>query len=125
MRGLVADAWHGFRHPASLAPGEESGVGILFTICFWLGVGGPALLAAITGFLSQIEAMRMRQRSVGMTLLLAERHRILGALDLTTAPEAVEARWRLAAEAAITAGLMVDETAGWALIYKSADIHAG
>ena len=121
----AADAWHAFRHPTDHTPVAGTGVGILFTICFWLGVGGPALLAAITGFLSQIEAMRLRQRSVGMTLLLAERHRVLSALDLATAPEAVEARWRLAAEAAITAGLMVDETAGWALIYKSADIHAG
>lgn len=97
---------------------------LLHDACFIVGVGVPAALAALTGFLSQIEAIRLQKRSESMIKLLAERYRVLSSFR-TDNPNSVEARWLFPIEAAATAGLMVDETAGWALIYKNADIHAG
>ena len=94
------------------------------TVCFVIGVATPTALAALIGFLSQIEAVRLKQRSESMTKLLAERHCVLSSFR-TDDPDSVEARWLFPIEAAATGGLMVDETAGWALIYKNTDIHAG
>ncbi|HSI86732.1 MAG: hypothetical protein ACAI35_05640 [Candidatus Methylacidiphilales bacterium] len=93
-------------------------------VLFWLCVLGPVTLAAIGGFLSQIDAVRLRQRSESMLLLLAERRKVLDRLRLDN-PDSVEARWSLATEVAATAGIIVDESAGWALIYKNTDIRAG
>ena len=97
------------------------GLGI---VLFFITVGVPALLAALNGFLAQIEAERLRRRSESMAEVLAARSRALKAIDCS-ALGAVACQWRLATEAAGTAALLVNETADWALIYKNADIHAG
>ena len=88
-------------------------------------VGGPALLAALHGFLSQIETVRLRERSESMVHLLRDRQQQLRALDLQGTPDSASAVWGLACEALGAAALMMDETAAWSLIYKNADIHAG
>ena len=96
----------------------------LHSILFFVCAGIPITLATASGFLAQIDAVRLRQRSESMSKLLAERHSILSGVDVRN-PTLVEARWGLAVEAAATAGLMVDETAGWSLIYRNSDIRAG
>jgi hypothetical protein len=88
------------------------------------GIGGPALIAAFHGFASQIEINRLQLSSSSMERLLAERSVALRALTLTPADEA-EAVWGLATEGIATASLLMDETAGWSMLYRNADIHAG
>ncbi|MCP5520954.1 MAG: hypothetical protein H7A46_05345 [Verrucomicrobiales bacterium] len=88
-------------------------------------VGGPALIAAMHGFLSQIEASRLRRRSASMMTLLAEYRSRLKLLDLKSDPDGSEAVWGLSTEALAVAGLMMDEAAGWSMLYTNAHIHAG
>ncbi len=94
------------------------------SILFLIGVGGPAFLAALTGFQAQIESRRLMQRSASMLNSLRERYRALGDVD-TSDPDPVAARWGLACEAAATAAVLVNEAADWSMIYKNSDIHAG
>lgn len=94
------------------------------SILFLIGVGGPAFLAALTGFQAQIESRRLMQRSASMLNSLQERFRVLGDVD-TSDPDSVTARWGLAREAAATAAVLVNEAADWSMIYKNSDIHAG
>jgi hypothetical protein len=87
-------------------------------------VGGPATIAALHGLSSQLETVRLRDRSKNMEELLEERERVLTSLDLND-PQSVEAAWGLAAEGLNTASLLMDETAGWSLLYRNTDIHMG
>jgi hypothetical protein len=96
----------------------------MFEVGLVIGVGGPALIAALHGFASQIEINRLQLRSSSMQRLLEERSNALQALVLTPADEA-EAVWGLANEALATASLLMDETAGWSMLYRNSDIHAG
>jgi uncharacterized membrane protein YhaH (DUF805 family) len=92
----------------------------LFSVC----VGGPALLSAFHGLLSQIEAKRLHERSSSMVSLLQQHHRAIGKLDLTSDPNSAEAVWGLTTEALATASLMMDEVADWSLIYdKDIPLH--
>jgi hypothetical protein len=98
---------------------------LLFVVC----VLGPAGLAAILGFTSQLDMQRIAERSEGMQDQLRGRAQALGSIPLGTSPAGMVDpalyRWSLCTEAIATAGLMVDETAGWALIYRNTEIHAG
>jgi hypothetical protein len=117
---MVAALWH---FVGSLFITESPAAEHLEDAILFVCVGTPAALAALMGFLSQIDATRLKQRSESMIKLLADRHRVLSSLDLRD-PDSVETRWLFPIEAAVTAGLMVDETADWALIYRNSHIHA-
>lgn len=95
-------------------------------VCMLACTLGPAILAALSGYLAQIEAVRLRSRSDATLLCLHDRRRVLGAIDVE-GPEKnlVDVRWPFIVETTNTAGLMIDEAAAWSLIYKSNDIHAG
>lgn len=92
-------------------------------ITFILCVSGPAVIAALHGFLSQIETVRLRQNSESMGQLLQEKARSLAVLNLST--DTADAVWGLSSEALATANLMMEETAAWSLNYRNTDIHAG
>ena len=96
----------------------------MFEVSLFLCIGGPALIAALHGFTSQMELLRLRARSSSMARLLEERSRTLAALDLSNPAEA-GAVWGLATEALATADLIMDETAGWSMLYRNTNIHAG
>jgi hypothetical protein len=99
---------------------EDSSTNLGLIVC----VGGPALIAALHGFASQMEFHRLQIRSSSMVRLLKERSASLNDLDLSD-PTRVEAVWGLAQEGLETASLLIDETAEWSLIYRNTDIHAG
>ena len=103
---------------------ERIGVLDLGTPLQVIGILSPAILGALGGFLAQIGCQRLHQRSESMEQTLLERFHVLEAVD-TRRPDSLDANWQLAREAAITAARMVDEAAGWALIYKNSDIHVG
>lgn len=98
---------------------------MIFTVSLLCCVGGPALIAALHGFASQIETTRLNLRSSSMVRLLDERSSALQSLDLTTDPDGAETVWGLTTEALTTAALLMDETASWSMLYRDADIHAG
>ena len=87
-------------------------------------VGGPAYIAAVHGFASQMEVKRLSERSSSMMRLFDEHTQALKALDLKNHREA-EAVWGLTAEALVIASIMMDETADWSLLYRNSGIHAG
>lgn len=87
-------------------------------------VGGPAMIAALHGLISQLEIVRLRDRSNNMKEILDERERALASLDLSD-PQSSEAVWGLATEGLNTASLLMDETAVWSLLYRNTDIHMG
>ena len=91
--------------------------GIPLTVPLLVCVGGPALIAAMHGFSSQIEVERLRQRSTSMEKLLQERIATLESLDLSD-PANASAVWGLSREALNVAALMIDETASWSMLYK-------
>ncbi|MCP5516063.1 MAG: hypothetical protein H7A45_02260 [Verrucomicrobiales bacterium] len=93
--------------------------------CLLVCVGGPAFIAAMHGFLAQIEAARLRQRSVSMASLLKEQRTRLQALDFVRDPAGSDAVWGLCTETLAAAGLMMDEAAGWSMLYTNTQIHAG
>jgi hypothetical protein len=97
----------------------------IFVIGLLFCVGGPALIAGLHGFASQLEISRLHLRSSSMVSLLEERSKALETLDLTTDPTGAETVWGLTTEALTTAALLMDETAGWSMLYRDADIHAG
>jgi hypothetical protein len=108
-------------HLADAVLGLHWTAGTSLALC----VSGPAFIAAMHGFAAQLEVTRLRQRSASMARLLNERATALEALDITTAPYQAEAVWGLTMEALTTAALLMDETAGWSMLYRNSDIHAG
>lgn len=91
----------------------------LFCIC------GPLLIAALHGAVSQLESNRIHLRSESMHCLLREQKERIQAVHLEDEHGDSHAVWRLAEESLHAAALMIDETAGWSLLYKNADIQAG
>ncbi len=57
--------------------------------------------------------------------ILTERSNVIRRIDTKYDPYSANTVWTLTSEALVTASLMMDETAGWSLIYKNTDIHAG
>lgn len=96
----------------------------MFEVGLLVCVGGPALIAGLHGFASQMEINRLQFRSSSMARLLEERSTALAALDLTNDKDA-EAVWGLASEALTIASLLMDETASWSMLYRNTGIHAG
>jgi hypothetical protein len=96
----------------------------VFELSLFICVGGPALISALHGFASQMELHRLQFRSSSMERLLQERSSALKSLDLSD-PTSAEAAWGLAAEALATTTLLMDETTGWSMIYRNADIPIG
>ena len=96
----------------------------LFETCFVICIGGPALIAAMHGFASQMEVDRLQIRSSSMARLLKERRTAVDAIDLSK-PDDVKTSWILAAEALTTTEMLMDEVAGWSLLYRNTGIHAG
>jgi hypothetical protein len=96
----------------------------LFETCFVICIGGPALIAAMHGFASQMEVDRLQIRSSSMARLLEERRTAVDAIDLSS-PDEVKTAWILAAEALTTTEMLMDEVAGWSLLYRNTGIHAG
>lgn len=97
----------------------------LFVIGLFCCIVGPAVIAAMHGFASQMEIARLQLRSSSMVRLLEERTKSLQSLDLTTDPAGAEAVWGLATEALSTAALLMDETVGWSMLYRESGIHPG
>jgi len=97
---------------------------LVFEFCLVFCVGGPALIAALHGFASQMECQRLQLRSSSMKRLLEERSEALAALDLSK-PDSAEAVWGLATEALATASVLMEETVGWSMLYRNTDIPAG
>lgn len=97
----------------------------LATLGLLVCVTGPALIAAMHGFASQIEISQLRQRSSSMVKLLEDRKAQIEEMDLQSHPDQAETVWGLASESLAVASLMMDEAAAWSMIYKNTDIHAG
>ena len=98
---------------------------LMFVPTMLICVGGPALIAGLHGFASQIEISRLRHRSDSMVQLLEERASVLEALDLASDPAAAKSVWGLANETLVTARMMMEEAASWSMLYKNTDIHVG
>ncbi|MEQ1750925.1 MAG: hypothetical protein ABL974_15965, partial [Prosthecobacter sp.] len=106
---------------------------------FWLlallvGVVGPALISAMHGLASQIEVLRLQDRSEGMVTLLKERQRLLEELELISNPvvagslkrlDLAEPVWGLTTQSLVVATIMMEETAGWSMLCRDSDIHVG
>ncbi|MFN9719946.1 MAG: hypothetical protein ACK58L_14695 [Planctomycetota bacterium] len=88
-------------------------------------VGAPSLIAALHGLASQIEITRLHQRSASVAALLSEQYRRIEHLDFSKSPDNAETVWGYTAEVLSTASLLMDETAGWSMLYRNSDIHAG
>lgn len=109
-------------HIVDLASGLHLlNVAVPLIIC----VGAPAMIAALHGLASQMEIARLRQRSTSVATLLQEQYGRIQRLDLETHPEGVEAVWGYTAEVLATSSLLMDETAGWSMLYRNSNIHAG
>ena len=115
---LIEMVWH-----AVSEPGHGHGV-VLPVVALGLCVGGPALIAACHGLLSQIDTVRLRQRSESMDEILAEHHRALQLVGGGAGAGSAEAVWGLAVQGLAVGSLMMDETADWSLIYRNTDIRA-
>lgn len=106
---------------------------------FWMlslliGVVGPALISAMHGLASQIEVLRLQDRSEGMVTLLKERQRLLEELELISNPvvagslkrlDLAEPVWGLTTQSLVVASIMMEETAGWSMLCRDSDIHVG
>jgi len=110
-------------HLVDVATGMHSKVILLLSLL--VCVGGPAVISALHGLVSQLDASRLEERSTSLDRLLALRGEALKDLDLDRAPDQSEAVWGLAAEGLATASILMDETADWSLIYRGSEIHAG
>jgi hypothetical protein len=88
-------------------------------------VGAPSLIAALHGLASQIEITRLHQRSSSVATLLREQYRRIEHLDFSKSPDGAETVWGYTTEVLSTASLLMDETAGWSMLYRNSDIHAG
>ncbi len=76
------------------------------------------------GFASQMECQRLSLRASSMERLFEERSKALNSLILSD-PSRPEAVWGLAREGLATASLLIDEAAGWSMLYRHSDIRAG
>ena len=90
-----------------------------------LCVGGPVLIASLHGLAAQLEITRLRQRSSSLAKLLEERQRSLSEKQHLADPASATAIWGLATEALTTTSLLIDETAGWSMLYTNTEIHVG
>jgi hypothetical protein len=108
--------------------GQGSGFSVL-DLLHWLILSlcviGPAMIGALHGFTAQLDTSRLEQRARSMVSLLEQRQSAIKQLDLSSDPHGAEAVWGLATEALAASSLMMDETAGWSLIYKNTDIPLG
>lgn len=94
--------------------------GLVICVC------GPTFIAALHGLASQLELIRLRQRSSSVSRLLAERLKTVKSLETRPGdPASAEAAWGLAAESLETTSLLIDETAGWSMLYTNTGIHPG
>ena len=98
---------------------------IMFIPSLVVCIGGPALIAAMHGFSSQIENVRLMRNSTSMQKLLSEHLVRIESLDLSHDPDGAETVWGLAGEGLAVSSLMMEESAGWSLLYTNTDIHAG
>ena len=90
-----------------------------------LCVGGPVLIASLHGMAAQLEITRLRQRSSSLAKLLEERLRVVSTKAHVADPDSATAHWGLATEALTTTSLLIDETAGWSMLYTNTEIHVG
>ena len=97
------------------------------TLTVIICIVGPALISAIHGFASQLEVQRLQQRSRNMVRILAERLAAINGVTIPApgTPLSAKANWGLTTEALKTASILMDETAGWSLLYKNTDIQPG
>lgn len=105
-----------------------SGVNLYASYGIVICIGGPFLIALLHGFESQLEIQRLRQRSSSVEKLLCNRLREVE--DLQSRPGDTEAitiedRWHLLREGLEIGSILIDETAGWSMLYRARDIHAG
>jgi hypothetical protein len=80
---------------------------------------GPAAIAAIHGVASEIEIERLKDRAESMVTLLDDRIRSLHAIPLTSSSSEADGVWSLTSESLALASLLMDETAGWSLLYRT------
>jgi hypothetical protein len=91
-------------------------------------LGGPLLIALLNGFESQLEIQRLRQRSNSVQTLLQERIEELEKIEkrvLASGTASSEDQWHLMREGMQIGAILMDETAGWAMLYRPRDIHTG
>lgn len=80
---------------------------------------GPAAIAAIHGVASEIEVERLKDRADSMVTLLRDRITSLDSLPLASSSSHADAIWGLTTESLALASLLIDETAGWSLLYRT------
>lgn len=105
----VAFGWHVMAIP-----------GLLVCVC------GPTAIAALHGLASQLEVTRIRQRSSSVAQLLAEKLKTIEQLEQQVHDtDSAAAVWTVASEALDITSLLIDETAGWSMLYNNSEIHLG
>lgn len=91
-------------------------------------IGGPLVIALLHGFEAQLEIQRLRQRSASVAKLLKERYTELDRIDhdvKVNRSESPEDKWHLVREGLQIGSILIDETAGWSMLYRARDIHTG
>jgi len=89
---------------------------------------GPLVIAVLHGLASQLEVQRLRQRSASVAKLLKDRMVALDQVELDATKSGgptLEDHWNLARESLQISSILIDETAGWSMLYRARDIHAG
>ena len=89
---------------------------------------GPLLIAVLHGVASQLEVQRLRQRSASVAKLLKDRMVELDRIEAeakASGGPTLEDHWHLARETLQIGSILIDETAGWSMLYRARDIHAG
>ncbi len=111
-------------HLVELITGNDLHASYGIAIC----IGGPFLIALLHGFESQMEIQRLRQRSSSVRKLLETRLAEIERLQNRVEKQGeftIEDRWHLLREGLETGSILIDETAGWSMLYRARDIHAG